>query len=182
MKKFDEIVSKIEEGLLSFSVLAMATILIVGVIARAVFNSSLTFTEEIGQALNVIVTFLGIGYCAKKARHISMSIVFDFATTKIKKLMMCIITLITGIIMIYLTYLSIYYVLSVYELGRVTASLRIPMWLLYMPIPLGFGLGALEYLRAFVKNIQEKEEIYISSALKIGENMDDMGTNEEVHE
>ena len=182
MKKFDEIVSKIEEGLLSFSVLFMAAILIMGVIARTVFNSSLTFTEEIGQALNVIVTFLGIGYCAKKARHISMSVVFDLVNMKMKKILMCIITFFTGIIMIYLTYLSIYYVLSVKDLGRVTASLRIPMWLLYIPIPLGFGLGAFEYLRTFVRNMQEKGEIYISSTLKLGENMDDLGEFEEVSE
>ena len=69
MDKLEKIVSKIEETFLSFSVLGMAAILIAGVIARVVFNSSLTFTEEIGQALNIAVTFLGIGYCARKSKE-----------------------------------------------------------------------------------------------------------------
>ncbi len=182
MKKIDELITKISEYLLSFSVLGMAAILIAGVIARAVFNSSLSFTEEIGQALNLAVTFLGVGYCAKEARHISMSVVYDLVGLKAKKIITCITSLLTGIIMFYLTYLAIYYVMSVYELGRVTAALRIPMWIIYLSIPLGFLLGGAEYIRTFVRNMKEKDEIYISSKLKIGENMDDVGANnEEVH-
>lgn len=174
MKKVDEIVSKIEETLLSFSVLGMAAILIAGVIARAVFNSSLTFTEELGQALNMAVTFLGIGYCARKARHISMSVVFDLVGIKIKKSLMCVITILTGVIMFYLAYISIRYTINVFNLGRVTPALRIPMWIIYLTVPLGFILGGIEYIRAFVKNIQNKEEVFISSQLRLGENMDDI--------
>ena len=62
------IVDKIFEILLSFSVLGMAFILVVGVFARTVLNSSLTFTEEVGIWLNIAVTFLGIGYCANEIR------------------------------------------------------------------------------------------------------------------
>ena len=65
MKKVDEMISKIEELFLSFSIILMAAILIGGVFARVVLNSSLTFTEEVGQILNIIVTFFGIGYCAR---------------------------------------------------------------------------------------------------------------------
>ncbi|WMI82000.1 TRAP transporter small permease [Anaerotignum sp. MB30-C6] len=174
MKKVDEIISKVEEFFLSFSIILMAAILISGVIARAVLNSSLTFTEEVGQMLNIIVTFFGIGYCARQARHISMSVVYDMVNRTGKKLMMCIISLVTAIIMFYLTYLSLYYVMSVQELGRVTAALRIPMWITYSPIPMGFFLGGIEYMRTFVLNIKNKDEIYISSIYKHGENMDDL--------
>ena len=182
MKKFDAVITRIEEIVLSFSVLIMAFILIGGVISRTVFNSSWTFTEEVGTALNIVVTFFGIGYCARQARHISMSVVYDLVGLKAKKVITCITSLLTGIIMFYLTYLAIYYVMSVYELGRVTAALRIPMWIIYLSIPLGFLLGGAEYIRTFVRNMKEKDEIYISSKLKIGENMDDVGANnEEVH-
>jgi len=182
MQKLDEIVSKIEEYLLSFSVLGMAAILIAGVIARTVFNSSLSFTEEVGQALNMAVTFLGIGYCAKMARHISMSVVFDLVNEKIKKVLMCIITLFTGIIMIYLVYISVLYTISVFNLGRVTPALRIPMWIIYLAVPIGFLFGAIEYIRAFVKNLKNKNEVYISSKFKLGENMDDYEPENEKEE
>ena len=59
MKNQKTIVDKIFEILLSFSVLGMAFILIAGVFARTVLNSSLSFTEEVGIWLNIAVTFLG---------------------------------------------------------------------------------------------------------------------------
>lgn len=167
------IVDRIFEFLLSFSVLGMAFILIAGVIARTVFNSSLTFTEEIGQCLNIAVTFLGIGYCAKQARHISMSVIYDFASLKIKKILSCFISFATGVIMFYLLYLSIYYVHSVYELEYISPALQIPMWIFYLSVPIGFLMAGVEYIRTFIRNIREKDEIYISSILKLGENIDE---------
>ncbi len=173
MKQQKTIIDKIFEILLSFSVLGMAFILIIGVIARTVFNSSLTFTEEIGQVLNIAVTFLGVGYCAKQARHISMSVLYDFANLKLKKGLTCLISLATSLVMFYLTYLAIYYVHSVYVLERVSAALRVPMWIFYLSVPIGFFMAGVEYMKTFIKNIKEKEEIYISSIFKLGENMDD---------
>ena len=174
MKKVDEMISKIEELFLSFSIILMAAILIAGVLARAVFNSSLTFTEEVGQMLNIIVTFFGIGYCARQARHISMSILYDIVNKTGKKIMMYLISFVTAVIMFFLTYLSLKYVMGVQELGRVTAALRIPMWITYIPIPLGFLLGGIEYTRTFFANIKNKDEIYISSIYKNGENMEEI--------
>lgn len=177
------IVDKIFEILLSFSVLGMAFILIAGVFARTVLNSSLSFTEEVGIWLNIAVTFLGIGYCAKQARHISMSVIYDFASLKVKKIMTCVISLLTAIVMFYLLYLSIYYVHSVYKLEYISAALQLPMWIFYLSVPIGFLMAGVEYTRTFIKNIREKDEIYISSVLKLGENMDE-GLNdvEEVSE
>ncbi|MCL2579970.1 MAG: TRAP transporter small permease [Oscillospiraceae bacterium] len=172
MKKFDAIMSKIEEAILATAILLMAFILIGGVISRIVFNASWGFTEEVGIALTVLVTFFALGYCARKARHISMSIIFDVVNLKVKKIMMIIICLGTCIMMGFLTYMAIEYVLTVQNLGRVTPSLRIPVWLTVLPLPIGFALAAFEYGRSFILNITKKE-IYISSNYKLGENTDE---------
>lgn len=66
-KFFNKFVTRIEEAILGYSVILMAIILIGSVISRTVFNRSWTFSEEVGQTLTIIVTFLGVGYCAKSA-------------------------------------------------------------------------------------------------------------------
>ena len=170
LKKFIEIVTKIEETLMSTAVILMAIILVAGVIARTVFNSSLTFTEELGIALMIAVTFLGIGYCARRAQHISMSIFYDLTNVKVKKVLMCIISLFTCLAMLYVCYLCIRYVGSVRALQRVTPALRIPMWIIYLALPIGFFFGALEYGRCFVQNILHRDEVWISSLFRLGEN------------
>lgn len=172
MKKFDTIVTKFEEAVLAFSVLLMAGILIGGVISRVVFNASWTFTEELGNALSVVVTFFGVGYCAREARHISMSVVFDLAKPKFQKFLIIVITGATALVMLYLGYLSIRYTFRTWELGRVTAALRIPYWITILPLPFGFFLAAFEYSRSFFINITSRE-IYISSKYQIGENTDE---------
>ena len=172
MKKITTVIEHIEEFLLSFAVIAMAIILVAGVIARSVFNSSLTFTEELGTALNIAVTFLGVGYCARKAKHISMSIIFDLLGKKPKKVMMLVISLGTAAVMAFLCYLSVRYVGSVYKLARVTPALRIPMWIIYTTLPIGFFLAAAEYLKTFFKNLTDRDEVWISAELKVGENIE----------
>lgn len=162
MKSLDKIVEKVEEAILGYSVLLMAFILIGSVLSRTLLNSSWTFAEEVGQTLTIIVTFVGIGYAAKKVKHITMSAIFDLMNEKRKKVFQLVITSVTSLCLFYLTYLGLQYTMKVYELGRVTPALRIPMFLIMAFVPLGFLLGAIEYGRTFIKNIREKE-VYVST-------------------
>ena len=172
MKKFDSAMSKFEEIVLVTAIFLMAFILVGGVFSRFVLRASWGFTEEVGTILITLVTFFAIGYCARKAQHIGMSIVFDLVNIKVKKAMMLIVTLGTCAAMLYLTYLSALYVQSVHSLSRVTPSLRIPVWITLLPVPAGFFLAAVEYLRCFILNIIKKD-VYISSLYKLGENTDE---------
>lgn len=185
MKKVFDTLVKIEEFLLSFFIIAMTVDLVIGVIARNVFNSSLSFTEEIGTALTIGTTFLGIGYCAQKGTQISMSILFDLVPDKARKIMQYVISIGTFIVMVVLCYLSFQYDMSVRELGRVTAALRIPQWIIYLTLPIGFFFGAIESLKTFLANISNKNEIWISSELRYkenAENYDDVDTDKQAKE
>ncbi|HYE82347.1 MAG TPA: TRAP transporter small permease [Clostridia bacterium] len=162
MKSFDRIVEKVEEAILGYSVLLMAFILIGSVLSRTLLNSSWTFAEEVGQTLTIVVTFLGIGYAAKKAKHITMSAIFDLMGVKGKKVFQLVISSVTSLCLFYLTYLGLKYTIKVFQLGRVTPALRIPMYLIMASVPLGFFLGAVEYGRTFIKNMREKD-VYVST-------------------
>ncbi len=163
---FNKTISKIEETVLSYTVIIMAIMPIVGVFMRAVLNSSLTFTEEIAQALLIVISFFGLEYCARKGRHITMSIVFDMVNNKYKKIFMYIISLFSSIAMTYFSYLAFKYVLSVKGLGRVTPALQIPIYLIYSVVPLGFLLGAIEYIRTLILNIKNRD-LYLTSEIKV---------------
>lgn len=164
----DKILDKFEEFVLITSIIIMSLILIGNVFARSVFNSSWTFAEEVGQFLVIIMTFMGISYTAKKARHISMSAIFDLVSDKAKKVMILIISGFTALSMFFLAYLATRYTISVYELARVSPALRIPMWIFVAFVPLGFITAGIQYARNFYKNIKE-QEIYLSDRRKLGE-------------
>lgn len=161
-KSLFKAITRCEEFILSYSVILMAIVLVGSVISRKVFNHSLSFSEEAGQTLTLIVTFLGIGYAAKKAKHITMSAIYDLVSDKYKKILTTIITGGTSIAMFYICYYGMLYTIKVHELGRVSPSMRIPMYLIVAVVPIGFFLGAIEYGRTFIKNLKEKE-IWIST-------------------
>ncbi|WP_326907618.1 TRAP transporter small permease [Sedimentibacter sp. MB31-C6] len=167
MNKVMNVVTKVEEFILSYSVIGMAALLIISVIMRTIFNSSLTFSEEVGQALLVLISFFGLEYCARKGRNISMSIVFDKVNNKKKKVFIIIISIVSAVAMIYITYLAFGYVMSVKGLGRVTPALQMPMYIIYTTVPVGFLLVSIEYIRTFILNIMNKDELYITSEIHI---------------
>jgi len=162
MRSLRKQILKIEEFILSSSIIIMAIILIGNVISRSIFNKSWSFAEEIGQLLVISTTFIGVSYCAKKGKHISMSALFDLCNIKTKKIMMFVITLLTSLILFYLAYVTLIYTIKINELGRVTPALRIPFSYFSIFMPIGFFLGGIEYFQTFILNIQKKE-IYLSA-------------------
>lgn|SRR5690554_5312393 len=168
MKKktsFGDVICKIEEILLSYSIILMAIILIGNVISRTIFQKSWSFAEEVGQTLVIITTFIGVGYAARKNKHISMSAIYDMLPEKVQKAFMLIISSVTSISLFYLSYLSIQYTKRVKELMRVTPALRIPMYLICGLVSIGFIVGGIEYLITFINNIKNKEIYYSSEKL-----------------
>lgn len=173
--KIENAVNFIEEWVISLSVIFMSILLIISVIMRVLFNHSLTFSEEIGQLTMIIVTFFGLGYCVRKNRHINMSIVYDAVGNKTKKVMMLLISVVSTLVMTWLFILSVQYLINVYTLGKLSPALRIPMFLFYLSVPIGFLFAAIEYFRTLYTNIKNKDEIFLSCDIKQGENTEDMG-------
>jgi C4-dicarboxylate transporter, DctQ subunit len=157
----DNGIARFEAFVLAFGVLLMAANSIANVIGRFVFARSLYFSEELNQFLIVLVTFVGLGYAARKGRHIRMSAVYDQLSDRQRKAMMILIAGVTAVAMFVLAYYSFLYVVRVATLGKVTPSLQIPLYLTYFWVPLGFIITGIQYLMTVVKNLQS-DDIYIS--------------------
>jgi C4-dicarboxylate transporter, DctQ subunit len=157
----DNGIARFEAFVLAFGVLLMAANSIANVIGRFVFARSLYFSEELNQFLIVLVTFVGLGYAARKGRHIRMSAVYDQLSDRQRKAMMILIAGVTAATMFVLAYYSYMYVARVATLGKVTPSLQVPLYLTYFWVPLGFIITGIQYIMTVVKNLQS-DDIYIS--------------------
>ncbi len=157
----DHVIARFEAFVLAFGVLLMAANSITNVIGRFVFSQSLYFSEELNQFLIVLVTFVGLGYAARKGRHIRMSAVYDQLNDRQRKLMMILIAAVTAAVMFALAYYSYAYVARVARLGKVTPSLQVPLYLTYVWVPIGFIITGIQYVMTVVKNLQS-DDVYIS--------------------
>jgi len=157
----DNSIARFEAFVLAFGVLLMAANSIANVVGRFVFARSLYFSEELNQFLIVLVTFVGLGYAARKGRHIRMSAVYDQLSDRQRKAVMVLIAGVTAAVMFVLAYYSYVYVARVATLGKVTPSLQVPLYLTYFWVPLGFIITGIQYIMTVVKNLQS-DDIYIS--------------------
>lgn len=152
-RRLDRLLERFERGVLTAGILLMAAISIANVGARNLLGESLTFAEELNQVLVVLITFLGIGYGVRHARHIRMSAMYDQLQGRARKALMVVTALGTGLLLLLLAWYAGHYVADVHRIGSVTPALRIPLYLVYLWVPVGFAIGGIQYLLAAWRNL-----------------------------
>ncbi|WP_422719358.1 TRAP transporter small permease [Franzmannia qiaohouensis] len=158
----DTWISKAEAVILAMGVILMAINTVANVIGRFAFGESLHFSEEVNRILIVMITFAGIGYAARHGRHIRMSAIYDALPTGARRWLMIFICLFTALVMFTLCYYSIGYIQTTYSRGRVLPSLSIPVWIMYLWVPLGFTVTGIQYLLTAFKNLTSRD-VYLST-------------------
>ena len=156
---------KLEEYILSYSIILIAIMVVGNVLSRALTGASWAFHSEISKYSVFLATFMGISYAARKGRHINMSAFFDLSPFIIRKALAIIIPFVTAIVLFVLTYFAYEYLISVYESGKVTPALQVPVYLMISFVPLGLFLGGLQFLRNAWINIKEKD-VYLATEKK----------------
>ena len=155
------LIQRVEEGLLSASILVIATLTILNVVCRSVFGFSLAFTEEVSQFCIIFVCFVGLSYAASKGRHIRMTAIYDQLSPRMRKTFMVVITASTAAIMFALTWYAACYVVTVYQLGGIYPALRVPFYVVYAIAPIGLFLAGVQYALATARNLASND-VYLS--------------------
>jgi TRAP-type C4-dicarboxylate transport system permease small subunit len=157
-----------EAVILGAGVLLMALNTVANVVGRFVFQRSFFFTEEVNRILIIMITFAGISYAARHGRHIRMSALFDALPLAARRWLMLLIALLTSLVMFALTFFSVRYIGSVADSGRVLSSLQIPVWWIFLWVPVGLGVTGVQYLLTAIKNLLSSDGVYLSTQVRDG--------------
>lgn len=153
-----EVVHRVEEYILSVSMLALAGLTILNVFTRTTFNVSLAWVEELSQFLIIIICFVGLSYGVGKGRHIRMTAIYDLFGDTARKVLMIVISASTAALMFVLTYYAIRYAQDVDSHSPV---LDVPLRYVYMVAPLGLLLAGVQYVLVVIKNIRS-QDVYLA--------------------
>ena len=160
LRKFNRAVGKVvnamEVSILVFCVATLGILLITNVFARTFFQS-LYYAEEVSKFLVMLMTFTGVSYGVRKARHIRMGAFLDAMPPKMEKTFIIIISLVSAVVMAIMAWASWEYLLNAMSKGHMTPALRVPKWTFYVIMPIGFGLAGIQYIRTILKNFIEKD-------------------------
>ena len=143
----------IEKTIVAGSILVMALLMSAHVVGNIVLGQGITGTYEMTEMLIVIITFVGVGYAARHARHISMSAFYEQLSGQRRKALLVLICLGTALLMFYFSYKSIEYVITIHDRGRTSASLQMPLWIVYLALPIGFALAGIQYVLTLIRNL-----------------------------
>ncbi len=115
----------------------------VNVVARYVFDASLVWATEFTIYVFLWSVFFGAAYCFKKDAHIAVTVVLDNVSSRVAKVMLIISHTITFIFLAAVAYFGYEYLLLVIDLDERSIDLwDMPMWVIYLVIPVSFGFAA----------------------------------------
>ena len=157
MKKVWKIVDDhAEEFILVCLMTAIVLVMLYQIIRRYFFNSSLTWSEEFCRYCFIWFMFIGYSYSIHQKIDLRMNAVVAALPQKLQRLISLIVLLIGFALTTFLFVASFGTVQGVLETGETSTSLHLPMWVVYISMIIGYGLGIFRYLQRLVRDFISK--------------------------
>ena len=145
----DSTVDAISKLAAAFGIAAGVALAFINVVARYVFDSSLTWASELTIYFFVWSTFFGAVYCFKKDAHILVDVLIDRLSPAWNKRVLLFVQLVTLVFLVAVAWYGYKYLLLEIELDERSVDLNVPMWIPYAVIPVAFGLSSYVVARKF---------------------------------
>jgi len=165
--KFEDTLCKINNVVCSVWFAGLIFLIILQVFTRFVLKQALPWTDEGARYLWLTLCFLGCGTAVSQGNHIEIniigSILKDVKDENKKRHAAQIIDIIKYVILIgmgsLLTYLFYFLTSGLEKSGTLSAALRMPMWMVYGIIVLGFALVVVHALCRLILSIFDHDSI-----------------------
>lgn len=128
--------NKAEEYLLVVSLAFTVIIVFIQVIMRYVFNSSLSWSEELCRYIFIWQVWLGASLAFRDRQHISIEMVRDKLKGRTKIIYNIIGNIITLGFNIFLVSYGFQLVGKMMERGVISSGMRLPLYIVYLSVPL----------------------------------------------
>lgn len=127
------------------------------VVSRYVFQSSISWSEEIAKWFVVWMTFAGSAYAFKIGAHIGVEAFINILPSKYQRIVKGIAKALTMFfILLMIFYGGLFFVKSL-EISQVAPASRLPMAIVYAALPIGFILCLARLLDISFSEIKNKQ-------------------------
>lgn len=129
--------NKAEEYFLVYSLILMVILVFVQVVMRYIFNNSLSWSEELVRYIFIWQIWLGASVGAKNNDHIRIEIFTSKMKQKPREALEIIINLMIFAFYLFLIWQGIVYLKTVISTNMTSTGLQIPLWFVYISLPIG---------------------------------------------
>lgn len=150
----------LEEILAGFFFVAGIALIFYGVMMRYIFNEPQAWVEELARYAIIWGTFLGFGLALRHNQHIQVDILYDKLKPSQKRILDLVATCLSIVFCFIYTYYGFILVENRYTSGMVSLDIGIPMWAVYLVLPISGVLFLLRFVERLVNILRGKDEEY----------------------
>ena len=154
MKVLKTIWDNLEKFIAQVSFVFILIILFCQTVARYAFHVSATWPEEVSTYVLVWLTYVTASYAVKENAHLRIDSVMSVYPMKARKFVELLGTICWLAVAVILTYYGFIYTANQFGIGsRAIALPWLPMWLVYLGIPVGHLLLTIRLITSIVQQI-----------------------------
>jgi C4-dicarboxylate transporter DctQ subunit len=154
----DRVVGFVESSIASIGIAGGVALAFYNVVARYLFDSSLTWAGELTVYLFLWSTFFGASYCFRQDAHIAVGVLLEKVSPRIARYLMLFSYLVTFVFLASVSWYGYEYLLLDIELDERSIDLDIPMWIPYLAIPVAFAFSAYRVAQKFFATLRGDPE------------------------
>jgi len=158
MHKINKVLTGIEDSVNGILLLAATIVLFINVIARYAFHNASTWAEEAIRYAIVWVTFFGGSICVRNKTHVGIDIFVMYAPAMLKRVLSAFAQLTGAVFTAFVTYYGWQITQLVIETAQKSPAMLMPMWVVYISMPLGSLLMTIRFLATAWAILTGKDE------------------------
>lgn len=156
MSKLDKTLTFFEESINGGLLLAATVVLFINVIARYLFSNASTWAEEAIRYAVIWVTFYGGSLCAKNKMHVGIDIFVQKTPPQVTKILLALAQVCSAFFTAFITYYGWVATQLIIETAQKSPAMLMPMWIVYMCMPIGGAFMTFRFLLAAYAILTDK--------------------------
>ncbi|MCF3933159.1 TRAP transporter small permease [Acuticoccus sp. M5D2P5] len=150
--------SRVEATIMVAAMATVVVVIMVQVVLRYVFNDSLSWAEELVRYTIVWMSFLGAGMGIARGAHIVMGLLVGILPASMSIWAIRLGHVGAMVFAVFLLVAGTEHVLTVKGFGQVSSAMRMPMWIVYLCLPLGALVFLMRLVEAMLRTFLPVEE------------------------
>jgi len=143
-----------EEAIVVLLMAMMSALIGVQIFMRYVMGASLSWSEELARYFFIWATYIGIAYAVRKDAHIRVTMATDRLSLRVRAYIRVLTHVIFAAFALFVMYQGWFMVEKTFRFGQKSASLGVPMGIVYLAPFTGFLLVVLRLVQAVVLDLR----------------------------
>lgn len=157
MNKINKYWTLLEDILTGIFFISGLGLIFYGVVLRYVLKDPKPWVEEISMYCVLWGILFGLSIALRNNQHITIDLVYDRLPPLLQRAVDIFANLVGIMFCIFLVYYSFILVTSTYKTGMVSMTVGIPMWLVYLILPVSGFFFLIRFIERFIKIMRKVE-------------------------